>query len=290
MAPMVFTRMILALATSCLMANPDEQNPEENTPRVASDASAEPLVTDRPDFTESTDAVPPRHLQIEMGYTFTYDREGSDRVRDHAAPELLMRIGLIDRLELRLGWAGYSWTESQFETETPVGRTVTHEDWSQGDNDVSVGFKYKLLDQDGSVPDLGVIAAATLPSGTAGLSSGDVDPEVKLLWAYDLTDRLGLAGNLNVGAPTEDAHRFVQASGSVTLGVSLTESLGSYVEYFGFYPNAYGSDCAHYANGGFTYLLNKDCQIDIRVGVGLNEEADDFFTGIGFALRLGGES
>ena len=43
----------------------------------------EPLVTDRPDFTESTDAVPRGHFQLEMGYTFTYDRERKERRRDH---------------------------------------------------------------------------------------------------------------------------------------------------------------------------------------------------------------
>ncbi len=37
------------------------------------DPMQEPLVTDRPDFTESTEAVPAGHLQLEAGYTFTLD-------------------------------------------------------------------------------------------------------------------------------------------------------------------------------------------------------------------------
>ena len=88
----------------------------------SADAMAEPLITDRPDFTESTDAIPAGHFQLEAGYTFTYDREHTDRVRDHAAPEFLLRIGVIDDVELRLGWQGYSWTENQFVTATPAGR------------------------------------------------------------------------------------------------------------------------------------------------------------------------
>ncbi|MCZ6654354.1 MAG: hypothetical protein O7D91_15175, partial [Planctomycetota bacterium] len=37
----------------------------------SADAMAEPLITDRPDFTESTDAIPTGHFQLEAGYMFT---------------------------------------------------------------------------------------------------------------------------------------------------------------------------------------------------------------------------
>jgi hypothetical protein len=245
----------------------------------------EPLVTDRPDFTESTDAVPRGHFQFEMGYTFTYDRERKERVRDHTAPELLLRIGLFDDFELRFGWDGYSYSHERFETETRRGRPVMREDWTQGGNDLSLGFKYKFFEQDGFRPHFGVIGAITVPSGSAGVSSGDVDPELVLLWAYDVNDRLAIAGNVGVAGPTGPEGRFFQASASLSGAVAITDRLGTYVEYFGFYPNSEGTDAAHSLNGGFTYLINDNLQIDVRAGFGLNEEADDFFSGIGLAWR-----
>ena len=159
----------------------------------------EPLVTDRPDFTESTDAVPRGRFQLEMGYTFTYDREGKDRVRDHTAPELLLRIGVAKDFELRIGWDGYSWTDRQFEGETRSGRRVTREDWSQGAHDMSLGFKFKFHGQDRWRPHFGVIGAISVPSGSGGISSGDVDPEVVLLWAYDVHDSLAVGRDLGAG-------------------------------------------------------------------------------------------
>jgi hypothetical protein len=246
----------------------------------------EPLVTDRPDFTESTDAVPSGYVQLEMGYTFTYDREGEDRVRSHTMPEMLWRIGLFEDFELRIGWEGYTFEESQTLTETDRGRPVLRETWSQGANDLSLGFKYEYCEQDGLVPHFGVIGEITVPSGSAGFSSGDVDPEVKLLWAYDLTEWLSVAGNVNFAVPTEDGHRFFQTAASVSAAASITDALGTYVEYFGFYPASQHTDCAHYLNGGFTYLITNNFQVDVRAGVGLNEEAEDFFTGIGFAWRF----
>ena len=246
----------------------------------------EPIVTDRPDFTESTETIPAGHFQLEAGYTFTYDREGDDRVRDHTAPELLLRIGLIEDFELRIGWDGYSWTDNQFEGKTRGGRRVTREDWSQGAHDLSLGFKYKFVEQDGLIPHFGIIGAITVPSGSPGISSGDVDPELVFLWAYDLTDSLSVAGNVGLAYPTDGVSRFFQTSASIAGAFSLTDRLGAYVEYYGFYPNTEHSDAAHTVNGGFTYLINNDFQIDWRIGVGLNEEADDFFTGVGFAWRF----
>jgi len=78
------------------------------------DPMDQPLVTDRTDFTESTEPIPAGHAQLEAGYTFTFDRENEDRVRDHTAGELLLRIGVVDNFELRIGWDGYSWTDNLF--------------------------------------------------------------------------------------------------------------------------------------------------------------------------------
>ncbi len=86
--------------------------------------------------------------------------------------------------------------------------------------------------------------------------------------------------------PTENGSRFFQTSASVTIAIAVTERLGAYPEYFGLYPNTEGSDSAHTINGGLTYLISNDFQIDARLGAGLNEEASDVFTGVGFAWRL----
>ncbi len=274
------------LSFSLLLAATSRSVAQHERDHVPIDPMKEPLITDRPDFTESTEAVPTGHVQLEAGYTFTFDREGTDRVRDHAAPEFLLRIGLVENLELRIGWDGYSWTESQFEGETRSGRRTTHETWSQGANDLSLGFKYKLVEQDGWIPHFGVIGAITVPSGSAGVSSGDVDPEIVFLWAYDITESFAVAGNVGLAAPTDDDDRFFQVSASLSAAVALSEKVGAYVEYFGFYPNAEHSDAAHSVNGGLTYLINNNFQIDWRIGAGLNEEADDFFTGVGFAFRF----
>src|SRR3954447_23328722 len=78
-------------------------------PLVAQDFSGlpEPLNTDRPDFTEGTATVPAGHYQLEGGYTFT--RQGTDD--SQSLGELLLRIGVNDRVEARLGIGSYDWDD-----------------------------------------------------------------------------------------------------------------------------------------------------------------------------------
>ncbi|HKY61551.1 MAG TPA: transporter, partial [Gemmatimonadota bacterium] len=64
-----------------------------------------PLVTDRPDFTESAVTVPRGDVQLESGYTFTR----SDEEDEHSLGEVLARIGLVERLEARIGFGSHAW-------------------------------------------------------------------------------------------------------------------------------------------------------------------------------------
>jgi Putative MetA-pathway of phenol degradation len=245
----------------------------------------EPLISDRPDFTESTAVVPFGHAQLEGGYTFTYDREDDVRTRDQTFPEFLLRAGLAKDWELRVGWVGWSLTNEFFHERDRRNRPIDVKEHDDAATDTSLGFKVHLWEQKGLIPDFGVIGELSIPSGATSKTSGDVDPQVKLLWSYELTERLSLSGNVNLAVPTSNGQRFFQTAASISLGCGITDWLGSYVEYFGFYPNDLGTDCAHSVNGGLTFLINNNLQFDVRTGVGLNEEADDLFTGAGFVIR-----
>lgn len=280
----------LAIAEQPEADGHEPENPPREVNFLGLDAAPldEPLVTDRPDFTESTKTVPWGRMQLEGGYTYTADDEGGVRTGDHSFPEFLLRVGIVEDFEFRLGWLGWSLTESMFTETNDAGRRVRTKQHDDGATDMSVGFKARLFDRDGFIPEFGIIGELSLPTGSSstGKTSGDVDPGVKLLWAYDLTDDLALSGNINFAVPTEEDGRFFQSAASISLAYGITDRLGVYTEYFGIYPNARGSDCAHTLNGGFTYLLTDNLQFDIRSGVGLNEEADDCFVGAGFAIRF----
>ncbi len=232
---------------------------------TASVAAAEPLVTDRPDFTESTSAVAVGRLQIELGYTAVVD----DDRDEHFLPETLLRIGVVERTELRLGWGG-----------------VRIDEGGVDGTDSEIGFKHVFDLGDDSPLGLGFIAALSLPTGGSDATDDVVVPGFKFLWSYDLADSTSIAGNINLALPESEAgDRIGLAEASLALAHSLTEQVGTYVEYFGLYP--WEQDALeHYVNGGFTFLLSDDLQLDVRVGAGLNDSADDLFAGVGLSVRF----
>ena len=236
--------------------------------RWKADPLENPINTERPSFSSSPYPLPRGHLQIEGGYQFTHD--GGGEVEDHTLPLLLLRVGLHSNLELQIGWAGYSWTEDD-------------SSWSSDANDLTLGVKTKLLDQEGMVPTIGFLLGASFPTGSGDASSGDVDPNFGVLWTYDLIEGIGLFGNIIARSPTDERDRFYQTDLSAGIGFSLTDRIGTFIEYFVFLPDNNGP--SHNLDTALTYLVNDNLQLDINGGIGLNSRADDFYTGAGFAWR-----
>ena len=69
--------------------------------QAQSSATVPELVTDRPDFTESSEVVGHRVVQIETGLTFEHDDPATRQV---TAPQMLVRVVVGPRFEL--GFAG----------------------------------------------------------------------------------------------------------------------------------------------------------------------------------------
>jgi hypothetical protein len=220
------------------------------------------METDRPDFTEGTQPIASGHFQVEGGYTYT----SADSTDEHVLPELLGRFGLSDDAELRLGWAGY-----------------VHGDEEDGLANISVGFKHSLVTLDDSSTAFSWIGQLELPTGDDDVAADRVIPEIKFLWAHPLEDNLGVAGNINGAVPYEDGDRFFEAAASLSLAYDIDAIWGSYAEYFGIYPEE--GNAENYLNGGLTYAVSDDLQLDARVGFGLDNDSADLFTGVGVAFR-----
>ncbi len=237
--------------------------------------AGDPLVTDRPDFTESALAVAPGVVQLELGYTLT--RGGA--VNTHTLGEVLLRIGIVPRAELRVGLNSFAWDDD------PLGDNT-------GLEDASVGLKVELANGGGALgfdllkPRVALLLSTTIPTGGAAFGEEDLRPGAVLALSWDVSERVGLGANANVAAASEAGDRYGQFSGAVSVGVSLTERVGAYGEYFMFAPSGPGDDATGFLNGGFTFLVSNDFQFDARAGIGLYGTDTDLFVGAGLARRF----
>jgi hypothetical protein len=242
---------------------------------------SEPIVTDRPDFTESSVTVGMGVVQLESGYTFTYNDDDQDVTKEHSYPESLFRIGMFaDWFELRLGW---NYGNS---AETVFGAGATD---LEGADDLYVGAKLALTPQSGCLPETGIILQGTVPSGSSAFTAGEVLVGVNYLYGWDVNDFFSVGGGTQANRALDDNGEdfYVEFAQSITTGYSWTDEWSSYAEWYMFAPaGAETAQNQQYFNTGVTYLITDDIQWDLRAGVGLNEAADDFFAGSGISIRM----
>jgi len=239
----------------------------------------EPLATDRPDFTEASSSVGRGVIQLESGYTYTYDDDDANDIirREHSGPEIVLRYGLTDRIEARLVW-NYLWESNR---ENGVDQ------FTDGADDLTVGSKVEITDEEGWIPESAVILHLITPTGGGAFSNHHVESQINYCYGWDLTEETYLAASTGHTTATDDAvDRYNQFHQSASVGTSLTEKLGFYIEYFGLYFDGREDDVPeNYVDGGFTFQFDYNNQFDIRAGKGLNEAADDFFGGVGMSFR-----
>ena len=236
-------------------------------------AQAEPLVTDRPDATESSSVVAPRFAQFEVGLTTGDDADGESFTQSGGS---LLRVGLIEEWELRLGWDGYQ--------DGPVGA---------GAGDGLLGFKYRIAPEvrEKFLPETALLVHTTVPWGADDFSSDKFDPSFLLAFSHTLNDRWSLGYNLGAELATSEKANggdTTLASGlySVALGYGATEQLGFFIEVFGDVGLSAETSSTS-LDGGLTWLFSDDSQLDLFVGTGLDDDADDWFLGLGYSIRFG---
>ena len=222
-----------------------------------------PISAERPGFSSSPIALGPSLVQVESGYQYTRDAGDSD-LDDHTLPLLLVRVGLIERLELQLSWAGVSWSEVG-------GRDVS------GANDAGIGLKWQITDPAATVP-LALFAGLSLPIGDDEFTSDEVDPTIGAFWTYSAG--LDWFGTVVLSEADNDT----SLSNAVGLSLPINADTSAYLEYFGNYSDGTGPE--HYLNGGVAFLPRYDLQLDLHLGAGLNSRAFDLFVGMGLAHRF----
>jgi hypothetical protein len=248
----------------------DEQGDEEE----------EPLASDRPDFVEASSNVGRGRVQLEAGYTFIHDRSGGVTTRTHSYPEILLRIGMFaDWFELRIG--------QNFGSQLLHGGVRER---GHGAEDLYLGIGLALTEQRGLVPESRVVFQTTVPTGADAFTDHEMLPGVNILYGWDvIEDKMSLGMSTAFNRARDDSGDFyLEFAQAATTAITLTEKLGMYLEAFALMPAGAedaGARPEYYADGGFTYRITNNFQLDIRAGVGLNRHADDFFAGSGFAVR-----
>jgi Putative MetA-pathway of phenol degradation len=240
----------------------------------------EPLVTDRPDFTEATSTVGRGVAQVEFGYTYLYNRNRGVSVRSQSLGEPLLRYGVFANwLEFRAALFPVA------ERVVEAGRRSN----TAGTEDLYLGFKVGLTPKDGILPEMSLIPQMTVPTGSPHFTDDEVLPGLNWCYGWEITDKFSTGGSTQFNRRVDETtgRAYLEYAQSWTTGYKFTDKLSMYAEWFAFIPHsADTAQAKHFFNFGFAYLINNDIQWDVRYGRGLNRAAEDYFVGTGLSIRF----
>jgi hypothetical protein len=231
--------------------------------------SAQQIITDRPDQTESAVTVPVRSFQIETGLQAGWSGHAGSEEREFLLPATLLRYGLTKTVELRMA--------GQF--------VKVKNDLDQGSDfgfgDLEVGAKFQILKKEGSNTEIAFLSHLIIPAGLSEISIGAVGITEKIAFSHELSENLELGYNLGYGYFGSGKGDLIY---SVTFGIGLSEKFGLYGETYGS-VNEFQKFVSNF-DSGISWLLKDNLQLDLSFGAGLNYRMN--YISLGGSWNIGG--
>jgi hypothetical protein len=232
------------------------------------------MVTDRPDATEAPSVVPQGYLQVETGAFYTSFEENNFKTEVWGYNTTLLRFGILERLELRLGW---NFEETRFSFNGTEDPNVL-----SGFSPLLAGAKVAITQEDGWLPEIGLIGHLFLPF----TASNDYRPQTtgtdfRFSLAHTLSETSSIG--YNVGAQWFEGTEGVAYIYTLAYGYSVTDTLGLYAEIYGDFPE--NGKANHLWDAGLTYLLQPNIQLDATVGRSITE-GQDILLSAGISFRI----
>ncbi len=232
--------------------------------------SQESLITDRPDATEAPNLLQKGSFQIETGVFYKDLGSASLSEELFGYNTTLLRYGLLENLELRLGWDLVNTKSKIFDYE------------NTGFEPLLLGVKIGIAEENGAFPQIGFIGHLNLPFTV----SKDVRPEntgvdFRFAFSHQLSEKSNLS--YNVGAEWGNDSPEAAYIYTIAYGYSITQKFGVYAELYGDFPE--NNLANHNWDAGLTYLVNKDLQLDALIGTGIENDLQ-LMVGAGISYRI----
>lgn len=226
--------------------------------------AAAPIVTDRPDVTNSSLVVPRGSLQVENGINGTVRREA----------------GRVDGTNTRLRLGVFGCTELVLDLPTWSGAVSGR--GASGFTNLAPGVKHQLGPLPGDI-DLSIATGLGLPTGARRIAGPGPQPYLQFPWSRELAGGWGVSGMLTAFWLPERAGSDVLLENTVVVSRELTGTTELFVEFVGDYPRDQRPQ--QLVNMGGAWRVTPTQQLDVHGGFGVDRETPRWFLGIGYSFR-----
>lgn len=238
------------------------------------------IVTDRPDFVESSNVVGEGRFQIETSVALERNKANGIKERTYSTPTLL-RFGLSGTLEARIETDGRLRLVSD---DLASGKRQTENGYA----DISLGVKWHMADAQGMRPSMGVLAHVDLNSGSGSFRAPGNGGSLRLAAEWELPNDFGLGVMPGVAWQHKDnGERYTSGIFGIVLGKEWNERFRTFIEYS-------APQIAKGSNGGSlstfdlgaAYLLSDTVQVDTALSRGLNRNTPDWSWTVGLSIKF----
>lgn len=250
-------------------------------------ADATEFGTDRDAFTPSTHAVDPATVLVESSYVYIDNQTGRPT---NNFPELLVRIGVSERFEFRVG-ANYG-VGSQGNVVTAVeAGEGTLDGGTLYEQSMLYGFKLDVTRQHGWLPESCFMMEGCTPTyghefGTVPVATAIAGWELPARFAANGAAPWRLDGALRYAYVEGAVDWFTRWSPSAVLRMPVDERFEVHLEYFASFTQGQIDDFSQpFFSPGCHYAVTEHVEIGYRIGWGLTNESAPFFSDAGLAVR-----
>lgn len=255
--------------------------PPENAPETAGDEHEEFIETDRNSFTFAP--FTPRANRLILESAYSYINIGSEGVK-HSFPESVLRYGVGDRLELRLGYNFETGPESEVaEAELAVNFGINAE------QQVFYGFKYAVTRQRPDfrlLPHSAFLAQAHTPVGSV---EGQSQMRMGYVWGWILPNGWTFDQAIRFGTDREEHDGFTLWAPSTVLRIPFGREKRwfTHIEYFSVNSSDKENDFTkQFIDTGLHYFITPDFEVGSIVAFGINEQTRGVLVNVGFGIRF----
>ncbi len=224
------------------------------------------IVTDRPDQTESSFTVGKKNIQIESGILFQNNRDTS--IQSIYGPSTLIRYGISKGFELRM-MLQYESTKNNLEEGN---RKLS------GFNDVEIGVKLHIINTENVNTKIAFLTHFLIPTANENISTNNFGVINKFAISHIISNAIGVGYNIGFDY-VEKQSAFTY---SLAMGIAISDKLGFYLEPYGNWGESNNFDSN--LDTGFTYKINRNFQLDVSYGLGLNNEM--YYISTGFSWKI----
>lgn len=249
----------------------------------AAHAEDRDFCADRPGKGTPSCTLDPGRFQLEAGLIdYAHSRDSETVQNDFGSGDLLLRYGVTNSMEARIGWDGYGWAR----TRDRMSGTVDH---THGGGDLTLSVRQNLRHPGDNGTAFAIQPSITLPVGGHAIGAGTWGAGIVTPFGTDLAKNWRLTFDPEVdAAPDQDRHGRHLA---YALAAGITRSFG---ENWQFTTEGWamrdddpsGHETQASVDFSAAWQPGKNSQIDLSAYVGANHATPRIELVLGVAERF----